>query len=940
MTQSVIHRKRFQAVNLFMMALKNLRYYPPQSHMVVDSLERSYALLMETLDQDGPMVCAVSNRNLSISACPLTDKEQEFPQIRSLVETMEYWGIRRMTFEKDLEKEEWTQFLTHFKRTRDEIDAKGGPKNLLPLLTSPHIHIESPYLSTEAGPSIVNGKETPPMPPLAQSAQAEDSRKRIRKNAKRVQEGVIKLGKGKKDIFDDADLLSFIPEVVTHWLLSGEKGPVQDLMEALWGCLGDPIPEIQDKAAQALVLIGNRLASESRLDDFLPGALHLARWARSQTAPTPAVKGTCRLFRSISVHLIQTHRFGECLPLLETLHFLSAREGEQEVLSVFADEMLKAIAQDDILQILFAESTAHESREPNHALRCLVLLGPHAGKWLLDRLLEAPERSQRRRIMAVITEIGQPVLGVLQEKIAKGGPWFYLRNLLTLLGKLGDETHLDMVVPLLDHKDIRVRREALNTLYNIGGPRRRSLLLSVLSGAKESLKVSIVTMLGGLRHAEALSPLLKLLKNRPLIPSNQRIRLEEALCRALGRIGDPKALPALKEILEPKGIKRVASYPESVQEAAKEAIEAIEKRGAPDERKGPPDTRASDAPPVIATTPLPDTDAGAQRQIDTFLQNQDTPGAISLLSSLIEKAARAKHFQRAEALLEKMSEIDPMALNEIYKAGDIIEREKAALLDKDRVASWSPLYDLLTREETHAFYFALKERFEESDVVLIQQEKENKNLFFIEQGTLKVVFEKNGEEYLIKHLKAGDIAGAESFFNVTVSTVSVITQTAVKLHVLSREDLNRCKKKAPVLEKKLRGFAREKDDIVQILLNKFIERRGHPRFPAEGPVTVQPLQESGNPIGKAFKGRLMNLSAGGLCFFIKIRNEETARSLLGRKINMRFALSSKHPHALLETTGTIVAVHYQISIDFSVHVRFDNPLDTAVLKEIDSSGQS
>jgi HEAT repeat protein len=704
-------------------------------------------------------------------------------------------------------------------------------------------------------------------------------------------------------------------------------------MERLAAGLSNDSTAIRDLAVQTLMHSGNRLATENRLDVFWVAAPALIQWVRSQNTLRPPVKTACRLIQVMAAHAIQATRFESALFFLDALASLSTPMDRDAPLRDFADEMRRAVAEKDALRILSVGMLRSEPPESDHATRCLVRLTPHSGEALLDLLATAEDRSERVRIMRAIRETEKSLLPLVVKRIDPGAPWYFLRNLAALVGILGEEAHLGAITPLLKHHDLRVQREALNTVYNIGGTRRREILLSYLASAEEEMKTPVVIMLGGLRQPEAVGPLLELLKNRPLIPSQNRFRLEEALCKALGRIGDPRALPVLTEIAEPKRMLRVTAHSERVKAAAKDAVETIESRQREQsERREPMNTPGNSRQSEIAGFPEND-DSKSRQQVDALIDKGDKSGAVALLSRLIQAAARAKDFQKADAFLEKMAEADPMALSEIYTAGERIEAEKAAALDKDRMASWGALYDTLTKEETHAFYFALKERRLDADVSLICQGQKNDALYFVEQGELKVIFERQRQDYLVRHLKAGNVAGTESFFNPTVSTVSVITQTATMLNVLDLEALSECKKKAPALENKLRAFCEGQNNNTRRLLDKALERRLYPRFSIEGGVTVQLLYASGRAAGKAFKGRLIDLSAGGLCFFIKLQNKESARMLLGRRLQLQFPSKAAPTGAVFEG-GMVVAVHYHLSLDYSVHVRFDTPMEAAAVETI------
>ena len=78
-------------------------------------------------------------------------------------------------------------------------------------------------------------------------------------------------------------------------------------------------------------------------------------------------------------------------------------------------------------------------------------------------------------------------------------------------------------------------------------------------------------------------------------------------------------------------------------------------------------------------------------------------------------------------------------------------------------------------------------------------------------------------------------------------------------------------------------------------------------------------------LGKPFRGDMADLSNTGLSFYIKA-TDKSARLLLGRrlKIDARLELGGKRQR--LERTGVVVAVTPLFFGDFSIHLKFDQPL--------------
>ncbi|HOW57216.1 MAG TPA: HEAT repeat domain-containing protein, partial [Smithellaceae bacterium] len=195
-------------------------------------------------------------------------------------------------------------------------------------------------------------------------------------------------------------------------------------------------------------------------------------------------------------------------------------------------------------------------------------------------LRDNKESDARVRIMKNIIAIGQSAIPVITERINAGVPWYYLRNLAYMLGQIGSGKCAEALQPLLCHENNRVRMEALKSLQRTGGEERVRIMLAVLPAADENFKMSIVEALGSAKNADAVNPLLDMLKNRPLVATTARADLEEKICVALGAIGSGAALTALAEIAESKSFLRVRVYPEKVKNAAGRALVSIRRKQA------------------------------------------------------------------------------------------------------------------------------------------------------------------------------------------------------------------------------------------------------------------------------------------------------------------------------------------------------------------------
>ncbi len=323
-------------------------------------------------------------------------------------------------------------------------------------------------------------------------------------------------------------------------------------------------------------------------------------------------------------------------------------------------------------------------------------------------------------------------------------------------------------------------------------------------------------------------------------------------------------------------------------------------------------------------------------RIDQLVKQNHIESAVALLSGLIEKYAKQKDFASAEILKEKLFEVDPMALTEIIKSAEIIEQAKSDFMVQDHLDIWRNLYETLSTEESNALIDAMKEGAYDVDQAIAKQGEINPNLYFVNHGQLKIVYRQKDKEIFLKNLGPGDIAGEESFFSNTVCTTSIVTLSPVKLNVLEKEILTNWDGKFPGLKSKLEKFCLGFEKIQDLLKKKGMDRRSQKRVKISGKALFQLLAASGDPIGNVFKGDLADISAGGLSFMIQTSKEKIGRTLLGRKLNVKFSILAGEFQHKIDKNVTVIGVHYRILNDYSIHMKFDAMLDKKIVQEIEA----
>jgi len=201
----------------------------------------------------------------------------------------------------------------------------------------------------------------------------------------------------------------------------------------------------------------------------------------------------------------------------------------------------------------------------------LVVLKHRAIGQLMEKLSLEDSAGKRKILVEALIRQGHDALPVLAEHL-QDDRWFVVRNAVTVIGEIRHPDSSHFLGPLLQHEEIRVRREVVRALAKTGGQEAVNLLLKTVEGSDEEMARQALLSLGALKDDRAVPALVRTVKIRD--PFMKRSSFTKDAIRSIGEIGSPEAIPALCSILRQNKLIKRTQFAE-IRAAAAQALGEI-----------------------------------------------------------------------------------------------------------------------------------------------------------------------------------------------------------------------------------------------------------------------------------------------------------------------------------------------------------------------------
>lgn len=589
------------------------------------------------------------------------------------------------------------------------------------------------------------------------------------------------------------------------------------------------------------------------------------------------------------------------------------------------------IAAKDVVEKLFRYHIGGDNEQKDFAARSIRYLGDEAILYLLNRLVFSTNKEERFLLIDLLAGFGEEIVKVLHVYMEEDLPWYAVRNLIVLIGEIGNSAYYAMIEGYLIHPDIRVQRQVIGTILKLAGSDAEMRLIQALPIVDDTLKIKIAMQLGSFSSEKTADGLLETLRKRKTFSAEIRDDLVQKLCISLRSYPYAKVTNYLNLLLKEVEQEQKDNLLITIGESIKRLEPKIRHRLK--EEKAEADLLSYDLDTKIEKQDSSTIDDFLQ-DVDKLLATGKLEKASSVLYAKILDLAHGKDFTSAEMLRDKLLEVNPDALEDVIRAAEIIEEEKSSPTSGVQVEIWQKLFSRFSSSEYTSLLNALRtENYSKEEKIVITGEIDP-CLYFLNAGIIRLTCNSGSRETFLKRIQPGDVMGVTPFFSASVWTVNMTALQNARLLVLRRDLIQGTLEKHPQIEEKLFDFCKEKDTIPDLVKMSGQERRDNARYAVNITVNNILLGFYGDSEGKRiFHGEMIDISRGGLSFAIRISKKENAHLLLGRQIISEINLKGKD---VLRCFGLIVGVNYkhEIAKEYSVHVKFYSELEQYQVSDV------
>jgi HEAT repeat protein len=165
-------------------------------------------------------------------------------------------------------------------------------------------------------------------------------------------------------------------------------------------------------------------------------------------------------------------------------------------------------------------------------------------------LLGAVEKMKPRHVLCdALVELGKMDIETIISKL-EDSRWYLVRNLIYVLGKIGDVRVIESFSRFIRHKELKVRKEVLHALDTMEDPRACQLLVHFIPDPDPSNRIFAIKSLSKKKVKEGLKALLNVLSSKDF--QLKELYEKKEIFDAIAKIGGDEVVPEMRKFFKKK----------------------------------------------------------------------------------------------------------------------------------------------------------------------------------------------------------------------------------------------------------------------------------------------------------------------------------------------------------------------------------------------------
>jgi HEAT repeat protein len=247
---------------------------------------------------------------------------------------------------------------------------------------------------------------------------------------------------------------------------------------------------------------------------------------------------------AISPGFLETGNFELLWDIAETLRRHAADKAVPGIRDL-AEESRKLFSDPEFILKALSSFEIWMKDKGQEAAGLIRSLGPATIPGLMDIFSKDETFGGRRVLFNLLCMFGEPAVQEAQKRLRDPRP-YYVRNLLIFIRRAGSPSSVPHIKPLVRHQNQMVKMEALSALLKFKEPDAVTELRNAIRSEDPDVAAQAVALAGQYRVSEVTEDVLSRIKRAILFETDYATN--EEVIRALGDIGDPRAIPDLEKL--------------------------------------------------------------------------------------------------------------------------------------------------------------------------------------------------------------------------------------------------------------------------------------------------------------------------------------------------------------------------------------------------------